>query len=92
MSEIKNYFFNLSFFSSRLEKTRANNNPWVDDIKYDLCRILYDRRNLVTIFQFDSEQYHGCLEDAILEALLNGNFSLLAQAIIVLNLIRCQIY
>ncbi|CAM4753000.1 unnamed protein product [Rotaria magnacalcarata] len=57
---------------SILEKTRVDNNPWVDDIKYDLCRILRSRKNMVTIFQFSSEQLHGNLEDSILEALFNA--------------------
>jgi hypothetical protein len=56
----------------RLESCRANNNTWVDEIKNDLCQILYQRKQLVVIFEFDSPRHHGNLEDAILETLLNG--------------------
>ncbi|CAF3116093.1 unnamed protein product [Rotaria socialis] len=57
---------------SILEKARVDNNPWVADIKDDLCRILRSRKNMVTIFQFNSEKHHGNLEDSILEALFNA--------------------
>jgi hypothetical protein len=33
---------------------------------------LNERKKLVTIFKFDSQRHKGNLEDAILEALLNG--------------------
>ncbi len=46
-------------------------------MKNNLCKILYNRKQLVVIFEFDSERHHGNLEDAILEALINGqHFSL----------------
>ncbi|CAF3943375.1 unnamed protein product [Rotaria sordida] len=43
-----------------------------DKIKSDYCRILNERKKLVTIFKLDSQQYHGNLEDAILESLFNA--------------------
>jgi len=43
-----------------------------DEVKTDLCRVLNERKKLVTIFKFDSQRHKGNLEDAILEALLNG--------------------
>ncbi|CAF1451499.1 unnamed protein product [Rotaria sordida] len=46
--------------------------PWVDSVKDDLCRILNKCHHLVTIFNFDSEQYHGKLEESILEAVFNA--------------------
>ena len=49
-----------------------NDNAWIDEIKSDLCRVLSERHELVTIFKFDSKKHNGNLEDAILEALLNG--------------------
>lgn len=49
-------------------------NSWVDEVKGDLCRILNQRKKLVTIFKFDDKRrHHGNLEDAILEALLHGD-------------------
>lgn len=62
----------IIFFSYRLEKNRANNNYWIDQIKDELCRVIHQRKQLITIFKFDSEKHHGNLEDAILEALFNG--------------------
>lgn len=59
-------------FVSSFNKVRADNNPWVDDVKVDLCRILNERKRLVTIFKFDSKRHNGNLEDAILDALFNG--------------------
>ncbi|CAF3607748.1 unnamed protein product [Rotaria sp. Silwood1] len=38
----------------------------------NLCRVLNERKQLVTIFKFDSKRYHGNLEDAILESLFNA--------------------
>ncbi len=52
-------------------------NAWVDEVKTDLCRILNERKQLVTIFKFDSKRHNGNLEDAILEALINSKFSLM---------------
>ena len=49
--------------------------PWIDEVRENLCRILYERRELVTIFNFDSDKHHGKLEEAILEAVFNGLFS-----------------
>ena len=57
-------------------------NAWVDEVKDDLCRVLHDRQQLVTIFKFDSKQHNGNLEDAILEALLNGNCCVLFTALL----------
>lgn len=58
-----------SLSSSSLTKPE---NAWVDEVKADLCRVLNTRKQLVTIFKFDSKRHNGNLEDAILEALLNG--------------------
>ncbi|CAF3036069.1 unnamed protein product [Rotaria socialis] len=44
----------------------------LDEVKNDLCRILNERRKLVTIFKFDSKRHRGNLEDAILESLFNA--------------------
>lgn len=62
-----------SFFSS-FNKVRAEN-AWVDEVKADLCRVLNERKQLVTIFKFDSKRHNGNLEDAILDALFNGKSS-----------------
>ncbi len=59
---------------SRFEKSRANNNEWVDEIKYDLCQVLSDRKELVVIFEFDRQPHHGNLEDAILKVLFKGGY------------------
>jgi len=59
-----------------LSRARADNS-WIDEVKNDLCRVLNDHKKLVTIFKFDSKRHNGNLEDAILEALFNGNYSLL---------------
>ncbi len=56
----------------RFAKVRAEDNPWVDEIKPLLCQTLIKCIHLVTIFKFDSKRHNGNLEDAILEALLNG--------------------
>ncbi len=68
MQEHKNSYSELSF---RLAKARANN-TWVDDVKDELCQVLNERKQLVTIFNFNSQRHHGNLEDAILESLFNG--------------------
>jgi hypothetical protein len=52
----------------------VNNNSWIDQIKDQLCRVIRQRKQLITIFKFDSERHHGNLEDAILEALFNGSY------------------
>ncbi|CAF0797093.1 unnamed protein product [Didymodactylos carnosus] len=44
----------------------------IEEVKDDLCRILREKRMLVTIFKFDSKKHNGNLEDAILEALFNA--------------------
>ncbi|CAF1166712.1 unnamed protein product [Adineta ricciae] len=49
-----------------------NDNAWIDEIKSDLCRVLSERHELVTIFKFDGKKHNGNLEDAILEALFNA--------------------
>jgi hypothetical protein len=59
-----------------LSKAKADN-AWVDEVKTDLCRILNERKQLVTIFKFDSKRHNGNLEDAILEALINSKYSLI---------------
>jgi hypothetical protein len=46
-------------------------------MKYDLCEVLRQRKQLVVIFEFVSKRHHGNLEDAILEALFNGRYCLL---------------
>jgi hypothetical protein len=46
-------------------------------MRYDLCQVLHQRKQLVVIFEFVSERHHGNLEDAILEALFNGGYCLL---------------
>ncbi|CAF1054224.1 unnamed protein product [Rotaria sordida] len=38
----------------------------------NLCQVLHERKQLVTIFKFDSNRHHGNLEDAILESLFNA--------------------
>ena len=63
----------LEIFFSRLKKARAHNCPWVDEVKEMLCQVLSERAHLVVIFAFDSPRHHGNLEDAILEALINGS-------------------
>ncbi len=55
----------------RFAKARVHN-PWVDEIRDELCQILNERQQLVTIFDFDNERHHGKLEEAILEAVFNG--------------------
>lgn len=61
------------FLLYRLERNRSkNNNTWVDEVKNDLCQVLSTRKQLVVIFEFESQRHHGNLEDAILEALFNG--------------------
>ena len=63
----------LEIFFSRLKKARAHNCPWVDEVKGEICEVLSERKHLVVIFQFESPRHHGNLEDAILEALINGS-------------------
>ena len=41
-------------------------------MKDNLCQVLYDQKQLVVIFEFDNPRHGGNLQDAILEALLNG--------------------
>ena len=60
----------------RFARTRVQN-AWVDVIREQLCRILNERRQFITIFDFDSEDHHGRLEDAILDAVFKGPFLLL---------------
>ncbi|CAF4070734.1 unnamed protein product, partial [Rotaria sordida] len=38
----------------------------------NLCRVLNEHKQLVTIFKFDSKRHHENLEDAILESLFNA--------------------
>ncbi|CAF4941330.1 unnamed protein product, partial [Rotaria sp. Silwood1] len=47
-------------------------NPWVDDVRDDLCQRLDKCHKLITIFKFDSKLYHGKLEESILEAVFNA--------------------
>jgi hypothetical protein len=47
-----------------------------DRVSDDLCRVLKERKKFVTIFKFDDKRHNGNLEDAILEALFNGEYSL----------------
>ncbi|UJR11714.1 hypothetical protein I4U23_015895 [Adineta vaga] len=61
-----------SQLNSILATARENDNTWVDEIKDELCEALYQQKQLVVIFEFDSPRYQGNLEDAILEAVLNG--------------------
>lgn len=44
-------------------------------MKDRLCRVIKQRKQLITIFKFDSEKHRGNFEDAILEALFNGRRS-----------------
>ena len=60
-------------------------------MKDELCTVLRRRKQLVTIFKFDSEQYHGNLEDAILEALFNGNRSRLSNSSDDSSVFSCQV-
>ncbi len=55
----------------RFSKARVHGS-WVDAARDELCRILKERHQLVTIFNFDNERHHGKLENAILEAVFNG--------------------
>jgi hypothetical protein len=48
-------------------------------VKHDLCQVMCHRKQLVVIFEFDSDQHNGNLEDAILEALINGQYFPLAR-------------
>jgi hypothetical protein len=73
---LKNFKIIVSIDEISLSKAQADN-KWVNDVKIDLCRVLNERHQLVTIFKFDSKRHNGNLEDAILEALFNGNYSLL---------------
>lgn len=59
-------------FNSSLERNRVNNKCWIDLMKDRLCRVIKQRKQLITIFKFDSEKHRGNFEDAILEALFNG--------------------
>lgn len=45
---------------------------WADDHREKLCQKLRKKRQLITIFNFDSPEHHGKLEEAILEALFKG--------------------
>ncbi|CAF1309475.1 unnamed protein product [Adineta steineri] len=63
---------NKTKLDSILEQTRLNNNPWIDEVKDNLCHVLYKQKQLVVIFEFDNPRHGGNLEDAILEALLNA--------------------
>ncbi|CAF4335900.1 unnamed protein product, partial [Adineta steineri] len=63
---------NKTKLDSILEQTRINNNPWIDEVKDNLCQVLYKQKQLVVIFEFDNPRHGGNLEDAILEALLNA--------------------
>jgi hypothetical protein len=56
---------------NRFSKARAQN-PWVDNIRIELCGKLQKHLHLVTIFNFDSPQYQGRLQDSILDAVFNG--------------------
>ncbi|CAF0814171.1 unnamed protein product [Adineta steineri] len=58
--------------NSVFEKNKNNKNKWIDDVKDNLCQVLYERMQLVVIFEFDSHRHHGNLEEAILEALINA--------------------
>ncbi len=67
---------------NRFAKARVHN-PWVDAVRDELCRILNDRHQLVTIFNFDNDRHHGKLEEAILEAVFNGLSSEIIDMIII---------
>ena len=59
----------------------------------NLCRVLNEHKQLVTIFKFDSKRHHGNLEDAILESLFNGKYSLLIRTSLQINLFySCKIF
>lgn len=62
----------MCFSVSRLEKHRTNKRSWLDETEDLLCRVIHQRKHLITIFKFDGERHRGNLEDAILEALFNG--------------------
>lgn len=51
-----------------------------NEIKDFLCRVIRQRKHLITIFKFDSERHRGNLEDAILEALLNGLYPMISHS------------
>ena len=55
-------------------KARAQN-PWVDAVREEVCRVVKEHKQLVTIFNFDSPRHHGRLEEAILEAVFDGALS-----------------
>ena len=38
----------------RFEKARSNRCPWVEEIKWSLCKVLFERKDLVVIFEFDT--------------------------------------
>ncbi|CAF4432641.1 unnamed protein product, partial [Adineta steineri] len=61
----------LTEINSIFAKAKLHN-TWVDTIRDDLCHMLIERSQLVTIFDFDNETQHGKLEDAILEAVFNA--------------------
>lgn len=58
-------------FSCSFAKAKADNS-WVDEIKDELRRTIEAKKQIVTVFKFDSKRHHGNLEDAILESLING--------------------
>ncbi|CAF3685159.1 unnamed protein product, partial [Adineta steineri] len=68
---------NKAKLDSILEQTRINNNLWIDEVKDNLCQVLYKQKQLVAIFEFDNPRHGEKLEDAILEALLNDYGALL---------------
>ena len=49
-----------------------NSNSWDKEVKENLCQVLYEQKELVVIFEFDNPRHGGNLEDAILEAFVNG--------------------
>ncbi|CAF3724318.1 unnamed protein product [Adineta steineri] len=69
-----------SFAKASLRVTEINatfakfriHNPWIDDLRDDLCRLLNDRKQLITIYCFDNTRHMSKLEDAILEAVFNA--------------------
>lgn len=54
-----------------------------DEIKDFLCRVIRQRKHLITIFKFDSERHRGNLEDAILEALFNGLYGMISYSYLI---------
>lgn len=55
-----------SFVSASLQ------NSWIPEIRDQLRRVLEEHGNLVTVFDFDSDEHQHQLDQALLEAVFNS--------------------